>query len=67
MRQVSICTPADPMGIPKPGGAFEGSDGSEGKLPNCRVRSKGLPEASSGGEGETADDGIDSGPDLAPD
>lgn len=58
-----------PRGMPKPGpgGAFEGSDGSEGKLPYWRLRSKGLPEASSGGEGETADDGIDSGPDLAPD
>jgi hypothetical protein len=55
------------MPKPGPGGAFEGSDGSEGKLPYWRLRSKGLPEASSGGEGETAEDGIDSGPDLAPD
>jgi len=52
---------------PGPGGAFDGSDGSEAKLPYWRLRSKGLPEASSGGEGETAEDGIDSGPDLGPD
>ena len=32
-----------------PGGAL---DGSEGKLPNCRARSNGRPDPSSGGDGE---------------
>jgi len=55
------------MGTLNPGGAFEGRDGSEGKLPYCWLRSMGLPEASSGGDCETADDGTEPGPDLLPD
>jgi hypothetical protein len=55
------------MGTANPGGAFEGRDGKVGKLPYCWLRSKGLPEASSGGDCETAEDGTEPGPDRLPD
>lgn len=53
--------------MPKPGGAFDGREGNDAKLPYWRLRSKGLPDASSGGDGETADDGMEASPDLGPD